>query len=505
MEARAQIPVHPPVPDPLPSYWHSPKSPLANTIEPEPDASISVNPQTYDHAIIGSGISGTAIAYHVLSRFPSAKVIMFEAREACGGATGRNGGHTKAASYRTYLQHREELGTEEARRIAQLEYANILETHRLAKEIKIDCESVLCNTVDIIYNSETFERGEEAISILQADATEAEREEGAMAWYKTYSAPEAQTQFFVAPKNENTEVHEQENVAGAFEYLAGRINAYRFSTGILKDCVKKGLHLCTNTPVRDIIPRTHTSDPNGTLNEIHTSHSTILARNTILATNGYTPSLLPTMQGIIVPMRGQITAQRPGKNTKLPAPLPTTYSFIYKSGYEYMVPHQSLTPDDDDQHIVIGGGLCREPQGGAAEFGTVDDSSKNERISRYLHGSLVGYFGAQNWGEKPGDEGNRVVREWTGIMGDTADGRPFVGKVPGREGVWMSAGFNGHGMVLCLKAAEALVQMVMGREEYTEWFPQSFLLSEERLRKCIFHGRTDLPRVPETRGKAIET
>ncbi|KAF2268665.1 FAD dependent oxidoreductase-like protein [Lojkania enalia] len=497
MEARAHIPVKPPVDKPLPSYWHNPKSALANVIEPEID-----NPaQEYDYAIIGSGISGTLIAYNLLKAFPSACVVMFEAREACGGATGRNGGHTKAASYRTYLQHLEELGKEEALRIARLEYENILATHKLAQDLGVTCENQKCNTVDLIYDREAFERGKEAIEALRADASAQERDDDGMAWYKIYSQAAAMNKFYVVDSNQNPEVKEKEQLFGAFEYLAGRVNAYRFSTGVLKECVRKGLRLCTNTPVHNIQSATTKCLSGGPPYEIYTDYSMIRARSVILATNGYTAYLLSKLQGIIVPMRGQITAQRPGKMTSLPSPLPTTYSFIYQSGYEYMIPRPL---PEGGQHIVIGGGLCRQPEAGASEYGTIDDGFLNDNISKYLKGCLIGYFGPQNWGEEAEEVSNRVVQEWTGIMGATADGRPLVGEVPDMKGVWISAGFNGHGMVLCLKSAEALVRMIGGiKSEELYWFPKSFLINNERLGKSTFHGRKDM-KVPETCWKPVE-
>jgi glycine/D-amino acid oxidase-like deaminating enzyme len=148
MEARARVLVGPPVHNPLPSYWQHPKSPLAATIEP----STSNPTEPYDYAIIGSGISGTMIAYNLLTRYPNSRIVMLDAREMCSGSTGRNGGHTKAASYRTYLQHKAELGKEEAMKIVRLEWANIVETHGLARELGLDCEGEVCNTVDLIYD-----------------------------------------------------------------------------------------------------------------------------------------------------------------------------------------------------------------------------------------------------------------------------------------------------------------------------------------------------------------
>jgi glycine/D-amino acid oxidase-like deaminating enzyme len=426
---------------------------------------------------------------------------MLEAREACDGATGRNGGHTKAASYRTYLQHKEELGTDEALRIARLEYANILWVHRIAKELDIDCESHLCNTVDLIYDGETFESGKSAITALQADSLDEEKEEGGMAHYRVYSAEEAASRFYVVSQNQNPEVQCEERLVGAFEYLAGRLNAYRFTTGMLKECVKRGLQLCTNTPAHKIIPLYNHREEDGTAYKVSTPHNTIHTRSVILATNGYTPCLLPLLQGAIVPLRGQITAQVPGTNCKLPNPLPTTYSFIYRSGYEYMVPRP---PPEGEQHIIIGGGLGRQPEAGASEYGTVDDTSINASISRYLNGSLVGYFGSENWGKTPEDGSTRILHEWTGIMGTTADGRPFVGEVPGLKGVWISAGFNGHGMVLAAKCASALVQMVKSPTGIIDWFPQSFILAEQRIRESVFKGVTDMSHYCKTAEPGVE-
>ena len=507
MEDRARIPVEPPVADPLPSYWHEPKSPLANINHSED----SIH-QPYDHVIIGSGISGTMIAYNMLKTRPKARIMMLEAREICSGATGRNGGHTKAASYRSYLQHVEELGKEEALKIARLEYENIVETHRLAEELNIDCEKKLCKTVDIIYDKPTFQLGKLAVQALRADAEEEEKSGGKMAWYNIRENVETVSKHFgVSAKNENPGVENEETVAGAFEYMAGRVHAYRFTTGVLAECVKMGLQICTNTPVYSIEPDRDHSDLIWNVSTSPDGSTNFVGFNLILATNGYTPFLEKSLQGAIVPMRGQITVQKPGVNTILPAPLPTTFSFIYKNGYEYMIPRPL---PDGGQHIVIGGGLGRLPNAGASEFGTVDDRSLNADISKYLQGSLAGFFGSANWGENSEEElTERVVQEWTGIMGATADGRPFVGQVPAKmdyrflssgtaqstadvpwRNLWISAGFNGHGMVLCLKSAEALVKMInnCGSTEGLEWFPKSFLMSEERLARCQFRGRTDL-------------
>ncbi len=214
----------------------------------------------------------------------------------------------------------------------------------------------------------------------------------------------------------------------------------------------------------------------------------------ILATNAYTAHLVEVFQGSIVPFRGQMTAQRPGSRLQK-LNLLTTYSFIYRNGFDYMVTRPSESPHPGD--VVIGGGLGRLGDDYIAEFGETNDGSLNAALSRYLRECTVQHFG-ENWGDD--DPDGRVRDEWTGIMGATADEKPFVGEVPGMPGLWVCAGFNGHGMVLCLKCAEAMVEMMIinvaeegdqKEPRAPDWFPQSFLISEERL-ATPFVGFTDL-------------
>lgn len=49
-------------------------------------------PEQCDVLIIGSGLSGAATAYHILDNNSSPpSIVILEARQACSGATGRNG------------------------------------------------------------------------------------------------------------------------------------------------------------------------------------------------------------------------------------------------------------------------------------------------------------------------------------------------------------------------------------------------------------------------------
>ena len=47
------------------------------------------------------------------------------------------------------------------------------------------------------------------------------------------------------------------------------------------------------------------------------------------------------------------------------------------------------------------------------------------------------------------------------VMGYSDDGFPYVGAVPGNQGQYICAGFNGHGMPQIFLSAKAIAQMVL--------------------------------------------
>jgi glycine/D-amino acid oxidase-like deaminating enzyme len=338
--------------------------------------------------------------------------------------------------------------------------------HNLAVEADVNP----CNTVDVIYSAAQWEAAQAAVAAMR----EAIGEDEPAARYELYSADEVRDKFYCASGE-----GDGEEVKGGVGYFAGSLSAYKFTCGLLRMGLVRGLNLQTGTPATEL---KKLEDGRW---EVTTPRGKVVARKVVVATNGYTSAILRRFQGVIVPLRGQVTAQRPGSNMPFGGCLPTTYSFIYEGGYEYMITRPPGSRFAGD--VVIGGGLAKAKDAGLEEYGTTDDTSINSTISEYLRGTTPRYFGS-NWGEDSPE--GRVRTEWTGIMGYSPDGYPFVGQMPGEEGLWISASFQGHGMVLCWKCAEALVEMMEGRdgEELEGWFPEVFRLTEERMGKK-FEGR----------------
>lgn len=302
-----------------------------------------------------------------------------------------SGGHTKSGCYRSFLSNVNLLGKEEAIKIARFEYGNIKAVHDFSRNHGIDCELFTGDTVDIIYDRGQWDKAVKSIELMRELMPE--DLEGA-AKYTFHTTEETRSKFHCRG----------EMALGAISYPAGSLHAYRFTIGILKLCLAKGMNLQTDFEVV-----TMDKESNGDW-RVGSFGKTITAKKVILATNAYSGWLHRPLRDAIVPLRGQISAHRPGLNMPKEG-LQTTYSFIYANGYEYMISRPKSSTHAGD--IIMGGGLVKASEEGLHEYRETDDATLNPDIRQYLVETTPKYFG-DSWGEDHPE--GRIRKEWTGIM-----------------------------------------------------------------------------------------
>jgi glycine/D-amino acid oxidase-like deaminating enzyme len=84
------------------------------------------------------------------------------------------------------------------------------------------------------------------------------------------------------------------------------------------------------------------------------------------------------------------------------------------------------------------------------------------------------------------DSGAQVDQIWTGILGYTSDELPSVGEVPGREGCFIAAGFEGHGMPVIWLVMKGIAEMVGMAKRFEEVrIPRIYKTTRERLESEI--------------------
>lgn len=83
-------------------------------------------------------MTAASIAHHLLQISPNLDVVMLEARTVTSGATGRNGGHCKDVSYKTYSRLKAQLGKEAAKRLVKFRCSHVDATQQLARQLHED-------------------------------------------------------------------------------------------------------------------------------------------------------------------------------------------------------------------------------------------------------------------------------------------------------------------------------------------------------------------------------
>ncbi|PBK71363.1 FAD dependent oxidoreductase [Armillaria solidipes] len=404
-----------------------------------------------DVCIIGSGLTGVSAAYH-LSQSEIAshlKVVVLEAREFCSGATGRNGGFLSAASCTSFVELQEEYGTNEALRGLLLEHhsynftIDVLERHGLLNEASILFgDSIHLFEVEDEYASNKADC--DAAKAAGMDMT------GINWWTADYVAKRFNTSSYGAYTNPFAATWPQK-IATQMYLLAER---------------KFDLSLHTHTPVLSV------NDIGRNVWSLITPRGSVECKYVIHATNGYAASLIPHMWGYggIMPERGQMIAIRAGVDLK------ELSTDGWSSDTGYWIPQL----DDGKLPMVLFGADSGAFNGTGHVHNTTDDS---EVVQSTLD-LEVAYL--------PQLQPKLYIKEtpaeyaWTGIMGYTATGDPFVGPVIDNVNhvkyvnQYISAGYNGHGMPRTGACAEAVVQMIIanitGKEWIQpDWFPSRYL------------------------------
>lgn len=205
-----------------------------------------------------------------------------------------------------------------------------------------------------------------------------------------------------------------------------------------------------------------------------------------------------------------MSAQRPG-DVVSQSSLNGKRSFTFigtSNGFDYLVQLPS-----EGHELMLGGGLGHAGNEGLAEVGISKDDNVDPEVAAYLGGALPVHFGVDNWGDEGHpDESDgatwprgRTKAVWSGTIGWSADGLPWVGKVPEKianraaprnnrfTGEWITAGFTGEGMTAAWKCGQALGQMLLANNPNLdiEWFPEPLRISERRWRKAKLEDEFD--------------
>ena len=355
-----------------------------------------------DVTVIGGGITGITLAWTLAEQ--GGAVALLEAGRLAGEGSGRNAGFLLAIPAEPYAERVALWGREGARALLQV-------SRRSHRRIAAWVESLGIECGYRVPGSLRLTRSEEETEDLRA------------------ALPELRHDGFPMRELSPADVlpaHARGGFHGAFEVPEdGVFDPVAFLHGLAADAVRRGARVHEGTHVTGARWRDG-------MWEAQADGRRVRSRVLVIASNAWAPRLVPALEPLIVPRRGQMLCTAPIAARLDPRPVYANY------GYQYW---RQL----DDGRLLIGGwrNTALEAETG---YETEPTPAIQARIEEGLRELVPG--------------GAAVECRWAGTMAFARDGRPLVGWLDAAHHLAICAGHTGHGLGLAPACTEDLARVL---------------------------------------------
>ena len=336
-----------------------------------------VLPESIDVLIVGGGIAGVSLLHHLTKR--GIPAILVERDHLAAGASGRNAGFLLSGVASSYAEAVSRYGRARAREL----WLTTAENHDAMLSLFKRAPAGYRRAGSIVLASGAEERRalEESADLLRDDGI-------AVRW----------------------------DGSRLFNPKDGEVDPCSLVEGIAartpSGAIREGVEVESVAATAGVV-------------EVRSGRRVCHAGKLVLATNAYSPQLLPSIP--IFPKRAQMLALAPGGTPVDHLPTYSHHGFRYWRRLE-------------TTELLIGGWRDTALD---AEVGYDEQPTDwvQSRIEEFL--PVLGASGP-------------ISHRWAGIMGFTDDGLPLVGPVQGMPNVHLCAGFNGHGLGFAFLSAKRL-------------------------------------------------
>ena len=382
------------------SYWRA-------TCPPLPDFPALAGPRQADVAIIGAGYAGLNAALELVERF-GAQVVVLEAGQPGWGASGRNGGFCCLGGAKlgdgAILRR---VGADGLAQWHGFERSAIARVRENLSRYGIDANPAEGGELLLADSPQAWARMQASAGAL-----------GAQIWSRAE----------LADRGLNTAA-----------YLGGRyvpdgfgLHPMAYVTGLARAARDAGVQVFGNSRATRIAP----TDGVWT---VTTAQGQVRARRVLVATNGYTDeTLVPWLARRLVPAISNIMVTRPITDAERAAQGWTRTLMSYDS--RHMLHYFRLLPDARFLFGARGGLSFAAPS--------------------------VAAFAARSRAEFelifPAFAGAQTEFAWNGLVCLTSSGAPFIGPVPGAEGLWLALGWHGNGVAAASEGGRRVAPALMG-------------------------------------------
>lgn len=347
-----------------------------------------------DVCILGAGMTGCAAALEVARR--GGRAVVLEARTVGAGASGANLGHIATGLGTHYEAAVAALGATGALEVWETHRENHARLRELLAELKAPCG----------YDA----RGGFALAVDREEAHVLAEDEDRL--HADGFAGEFLDHYMLESR------FDVRGFTGGYWSMDDAVvDSPAFVEALAASVEAQGVRLFENSAVHTLEPA-----PRGIVAE--TAGGRVEAEVAIVALDAYAPALVPFLAERIRPLRAQCLALSTGAPPRIPSPAYAQRGRVY---WRASADRLSI--------------------GGFDDLALAEESTATLGTTPLIQGAIE-RFAREHF---PGAAGP-VMARWSGILGISLDGFPFVGRIPGGS-IISAAGFTGLGFGYALLAA----------------------------------------------------
>ncbi len=363
---------------------------------------------TCDVAVIGAGISGALVAWHLAKT--GCSVVVLDRRDVAQGSTS---GSTSLLQYEIdepLHQLMKRYGWEDASHAYHRCREAIDGVERLARRLRIDCDFERKTSLLLARNRSHLPR-------LRAEFDARVKAGFKVEWWnRTRLAAES------------TLPHP----AAILSRDGAQLDVYRLTHGLLADAHRKGVRIHDRTTVTTCHRRSRSV-------ELRTdTGARVRVRHLVVATGYETEAFLPVRKLTSLHSTFALVSEPVGTFQGWPS----SRSLLWETSD----PYTYLRTTGDDR-IIIGG--YDEP---------FSDPAARDRLLNAKAAALLRRF-RQLLPRIP----IKLAYAWAGTFATTSDGLPLIGLHPDLPHTWFALGYGGNGITYSLIAAELIRDQILGR------------------------------------------
>lgn len=367
-----------------------------------------------DVAVIGGGFTGLSAALALAQRGVS--VVVLEAAQIAGEASGRNGGQCNTGVAQDYVSLAARIGAEPARQFYRAYESAVRSVEAIVAEHAIDCDFRHAGKLKLAAKPQHFAGLAKTFDVLRREVD-----------------PDIE---LIEPSRIRDEIASDGFYGGLLQRNGVQMHMGKFGVGLAQAAVRAGARIYEQAAV------TRLERLDGERHAITCTRGTLVADRVLVATGASQHGPFAWFRRRIAPVGSFIVVTEPLPDVQLNRLFPHRRAYVTS---RQIGNYFRVTPDN------------RLLFGGRARF-AMSNPRSDEKSGEILRAGMAGYF--------PELANVRLDYCWGGLVDITADRLPRAGQ---HDGLYYSMGYSGHGVQMSVHMGRVMADVLYGAAASNPW------------------------------------